>query len=238
MLLRHRPQGLGLLPVPQPRAWPGVDRVLRAAGVHRRPRGRRHAGGGVPGRRRRHRRGRRRGRRGRRGRDPHRLHRVRRMLTQSPIAKRIAPLVVEESEEEAPGGLPAGVRVRAGAEELLDALLPKYVNTRIYAALLESAASESASRRRAMKSATRQRRRADQDATPARPTRPGRPRSPRRSARSSAARTRSPSAARATRSMTAVDAAGPPRADTATGRVVRVIGPVVDVEFPATRCPS
>ena len=52
------------------------------------------------------------------------------------------------------GGLPAGVRVRAGAGELLGAILPKYVNARIYAALLESAASESASRRRAMKSAT------------------------------------------------------------------------------------
>ena len=36
----------------------------------------------------------------------------------------------------------------------LDALLPKYINTRIYAALLESAASESASRRRALKSAS------------------------------------------------------------------------------------
>jgi F-type H+-transporting ATPase subunit gamma len=40
------------------------------------------------------------------------------------------------------------------AEALLDALLPKYINTRIYAALIESAASESAARRRAMKSAT------------------------------------------------------------------------------------
>ncbi|HEX5495329.1 MAG TPA: FoF1 ATP synthase subunit gamma, partial [Mycobacteriales bacterium] len=39
-------------------------------------------------------------------------------------------------------------------EELLDALLPKYVNTRLFAALLDSAASESAARRRAMKSAT------------------------------------------------------------------------------------
>jgi F-type H+-transporting ATPase subunit gamma len=39
-------------------------------------------------------------------------------------------------------------------ELLLKALLPKYVNTRIYAALLESAASESAARRQAMKSAT------------------------------------------------------------------------------------
>ena len=40
------------------------------------------------------------------------------------------------------------------AETLFGALLPRYVSTRIFAALLEGAASESASRRRAMKSAT------------------------------------------------------------------------------------
>jgi len=38
--------------------------------------------------------------------------------------------------------------------EILDALLPQYVTTKIYAAMLESAASENASRRRAMKAAT------------------------------------------------------------------------------------
>ena len=38
--------------------------------------------------------------------------------------------------------------------EILDALLPQYVVTKVYAALLESAASENASRRRAMKAAT------------------------------------------------------------------------------------
>ena len=37
---------------------------------------------------------------------------------------------------------------------MLDALLPRYVESRIFTALLESAASESAARRRAMKSAT------------------------------------------------------------------------------------
>jgi len=59
---------------------------------------------------------------------------------------------VEERERE-PGLRPA-YEFEPEAEELLNALLPKYLNTRIYAALLDSAASESASRRRAMKSAT------------------------------------------------------------------------------------
>jgi F-type H+-transporting ATPase subunit gamma len=37
---------------------------------------------------------------------------------------------------------------------VLDALLPRYVESLIFAALLESAASESSARRRAMKAAT------------------------------------------------------------------------------------
>jgi F-type H+-transporting ATPase subunit gamma len=76
------------------------------------------------------------------------------MLTQAPVAQRIAPLVVEESEEEAPEGYLPAYEFEPEPAELLGALLPKYVNARIFAALLESAASESASRRRAMKSAT------------------------------------------------------------------------------------
>ena len=40
------------------------------------------------------------------------------------------------------------------AEEVLDALLPKYVQSRIYFALLQAAASELAARQKAMKSAT------------------------------------------------------------------------------------
>jgi F-type H+-transporting ATPase subunit gamma len=76
------------------------------------------------------------------------------MLTQAPVAQRIAPLVVEESEEEAPEGYLPAYEFEPEPAELLGAILPKYVNARIFAALLESAASESASRRRAMKSAT------------------------------------------------------------------------------------
>ncbi len=73
------------------------------------------------------------------------------MLTQTPQALRMAPMEVEETTAEGP--LPQ-YEFEPSPEDLLDALLPKYVNTRIYAALLDSAASESAARRRAMKSAT------------------------------------------------------------------------------------
>lgn len=75
------------------------------------------------------------------------------MLSQSAIARRIAPMVVEYSEEEdnTPHTL---FSFEPSAETLFDALLPRYVSTRIFAAMLEAAASESASRRRAMKSAS------------------------------------------------------------------------------------
>jgi F-type H+-transporting ATPase subunit gamma len=74
------------------------------------------------------------------------------LMTQSPASRFIAPMQVEERPR-AEGLLPA-YEFEPDAEELLDALLPKYINTRIYAALIDSAASESAARRRAMKSAT------------------------------------------------------------------------------------
>jgi F-type H+-transporting ATPase subunit gamma len=73
------------------------------------------------------------------------------LMTQTPAANFLAPLEVEETEVSGP--LPA-YEFEPEAEELLDALLPKYINTRIYAALIDAAASESAARRRAMKAAT------------------------------------------------------------------------------------
>ena len=75
------------------------------------------------------------------------------MLSQSAIALRIAPMVIEYvgEHEDGPQTL---VSFEPNAEALFDALLPRYVATRVYSALLEASASESASRRRAMKSAT------------------------------------------------------------------------------------
>ena len=74
------------------------------------------------------------------------------MLAQSAVARRIAPMVVEYSDEET--GPRTLFSFEPDAETLFNALLPRYVSTRIFAALLEAAASESASRRRAMKSAS------------------------------------------------------------------------------------
>jgi len=75
-------------------------------------------------------------------------------LTQRPVAARVLPLVVEETDAPPPDGPLPLYEFEPSPEALLDALLPRYVETRVYAALLASAASESASRRRAMKAAT------------------------------------------------------------------------------------
>ena len=74
------------------------------------------------------------------------------MLSQTAVAHRIAPMVVEYVEEDT--GPHTLFSFEPGATALFESLLPRYVTTRIFAALLESAASESASRRRAMKSAS------------------------------------------------------------------------------------
>ncbi|MFP8960593.1 F0F1 ATP synthase subunit gamma [Streptomyces nanhaiensis] len=78
------------------------------------------------------------------------------MMTQNPVDKRLLPLSLGEARGEVERKeqvLPL-FDFEPSAEEVLDALLPRYVESRIYNALLQSAASEHAARRRAMKSAT------------------------------------------------------------------------------------
>jgi F-type H+-transporting ATPase subunit gamma len=76
------------------------------------------------------------------------------MVTQRARVTRILPLEVEETEEEPEGGAFPLYEFEPSAEEVLDALLPRYVESRLYTAMLQSAASEQASRQRAMKSAS------------------------------------------------------------------------------------
>jgi F-type H+-transporting ATPase subunit gamma len=76
------------------------------------------------------------------------------MLTQQVQVKRILPLEVEETTELPPGGPLPYYEFEPTAGEVLNQLLPRYIESRIFNALLQSAASEHASRRRAMKSAT------------------------------------------------------------------------------------
>ncbi|MFD7443253.1 F0F1 ATP synthase subunit gamma [Streptomyces sp. NPDC059909] len=78
------------------------------------------------------------------------------MMTQTAVEARLLPLSLDEVAKEA--GATDTLRplydFEPSAEDVLDALLPRYVESRIYNALLQSAASKHAATRRAMKSAT------------------------------------------------------------------------------------
>jgi F-type H+-transporting ATPase subunit gamma len=82
------------------------------------------------------------------------------MMTQTPVERRMLPLTIASTAEESAevftkGGQPHALYdFEPSPEQVLDALLPRYVESRIYNALLQAAASEHAARRRAMKSAT------------------------------------------------------------------------------------
>jgi F-type H+-transporting ATPase subunit gamma len=77
------------------------------------------------------------------------------MLVQEPVAIRLLPLEVVESDvPPAENEVLPLYEFEPSADEVLDALLPRYVTSRIWFALLQAAASELAARQRAMKSAT------------------------------------------------------------------------------------
>ncbi|BFO15320.1 F0F1 ATP synthase subunit gamma [Streptomyces sp. KM77-8] len=86
------------------------------------------------------------------------------MMTQTAVDSRLLPLRLEEVAEAGTSAADAAGSTKGeilplydfepSAEDVLDALLPRYVESRIYNALLQSAASKHAATRRAMKSAT------------------------------------------------------------------------------------
>jgi F-type H+-transporting ATPase subunit gamma len=83
-------------------------------------------------------------------------------VTQTPTAVQVSPVQGSEGDERPAGGdedadkgePTASYEFEPEPAELIGALLPRYISSRIFSALLESAASESAARRRAMKSAS------------------------------------------------------------------------------------
>ncbi len=79
------------------------------------------------------------------------------MGTQRPVVRRFLPLESTETIAESGGGdaaALAGFDFEPSPEGVLEDLLPRYVEARLFAALLDAAASEHASRQRAMKAAT------------------------------------------------------------------------------------
>ncbi|MGZ4428071.1 MAG: F0F1 ATP synthase subunit gamma [Nocardioidaceae bacterium] len=81
--------------------------------------------------------------------------RFRSMLVQEPADARLLPLEVVEGEKKPePDEVLPLYEFEPSADEVLDALLPKYVQSRIFYCLLQASASELAARQRAMKAAT------------------------------------------------------------------------------------
>ena len=91
------------------------------------------------------------------------------MMTQTPVDDRLLPLSLDEVAEESAtkGEILPLFDFEPSAEDVLDALLPRYVESRIYNALLQSAASKHAATPPRDEVGDRQRRRAHQDALPA-----------------------------------------------------------------------
>lgn len=74
--------------------------------------------------------------------------------TQRPTVSQLVPVEVEGGPEVGEAALPAVYEFEPSPEGILEQLLPRYVEARLFAHMLDASASEHASRQRAMKSAT------------------------------------------------------------------------------------
>ncbi|CAL4860424.1 F0F1 ATP synthase subunit gamma [Microbacterium sp. MM2322] len=76
------------------------------------------------------------------------------MMTQTPETVRLLPLEVVEAEDTASSQVYPLYEFEPDAETVLDALLPVYVQSRVFNALLQSSAAKQAATQKAMKSAS------------------------------------------------------------------------------------
>lgn len=70
-------------------------------------------------------------------------------LTYKPTCEKLLPMVIEESEEKKP------ILLEPNSEKIIERLVPMYINSQIYAILLQAKSSEQAARRAAMDNANR-----------------------------------------------------------------------------------
>jgi F-type H+-transporting ATPase subunit gamma len=76
------------------------------------------------------------------------------MMTQTPETVRLLPLEVVEAEEQASAQVYPLYEFEPDAETVLDAILPVYIQSRVFNALLQSSAAKQAATQKAMKSAS------------------------------------------------------------------------------------
>jgi F-type H+-transporting ATPase subunit gamma len=74
--------------------------------------------------------------------------------SQRVVVRRLMPLDTSKLSEAAEGGATASYEFEPDPDSILERLLPRYAEARLFAALLDGSASEHAARQRAMKSAT------------------------------------------------------------------------------------
>ena len=74
--------------------------------------------------------------------------------TQRVVVRRFMPLDPDQLRAAAEGGLSADYEFEPEPSAILERLLPRYAEARLFAAMLDASASEHAARQRAMKSAT------------------------------------------------------------------------------------
>lgn len=74
------------------------------------------------------------------------------LIQQAPVVEQLLPIVAKKDEEEE---IPADYIFEPAPEALLEGLLPRYVNSQVWQALLESNTGEQAARMQAMASATK-----------------------------------------------------------------------------------
>ena len=74
--------------------------------------------------------------------------------SQKVVNNRLLPMEKGDIEDLAAEGPQSDYEFEPGAESILELLLPRYIEARVFAAMLDAAASEHAARQRAMKSAT------------------------------------------------------------------------------------
>src|SRR5215216_4652437 len=75
-------------------------------------------------------------------------------LTQRPVVTRLLPAAPEDGEDEEQGNSGSFMEYIPDPETILKKLVPRYVETMVWQALLESAAGEHGARMTAMKNAT------------------------------------------------------------------------------------
>ena len=76
------------------------------------------------------------------------------MMTQSPETVRLLPLEVVEARRQSSAQVYPLYEFEPDAETVLDALLPVYIQSRVFNALLQSSAAKHAATQKAMKSAS------------------------------------------------------------------------------------